>query len=126
MALVGSNTVPGWGAFVAWPLAGLGAGFALTSASVVLLEFTNDTDRGSDSAALQLSDSSMSALCTSFGGALVAAAAHGRISYGAGFATVYLVMASIGVLTIVRAPRLRCTGGAAAEAALVQPSLGAP
>jgi hypothetical protein len=35
-------------------------------------------------------------------------------------------MASIGVLTIVRAPRLRCTGGAAAEAALVQPSLGAP
>jgi MFS family permease len=126
MALVGSNAVPGWGAFIAWPIAGLGAGFALTSASVVLLEYTNDADRGSDSAALQLSDSSVSALCTSFAGAMVAAAAHGRISYGVGFACVYLVMAAIGLAAIAKAPRLRCTGPASTEVAMVQPSLGAP
>jgi MFS family permease len=126
MALVGSRAVPGWGAFVAWPIAGLGAGFALTSASVVLLEFTNDADRGSDSAALQLSDSSMSALCTALSGAFIAAAAHGRISYGVGFAIVYLAMAAFGVLAIARAPRLRCMGVAVGEVAMVHPSLGAP
>jgi MFS family permease len=109
MALVALQTVPGWGAFIAWPIAGLGAGFALTSSSVVLLEFTNDADRGSDSSSLQLADSSASALCTGFGGALVAAAAHGRISYGVGLCIVYLVMSAIGVAVIGRAPRLRAT-----------------
>jgi MFS family permease len=126
MALVGSRAVPGWGAFIAWPIAGLGAGFGLTSASVALLEFTNDADRGSDSAALQLSDSLMSALCTSLSGAFVAAAAHGRISYGVGFATVYLAMAAVGVVAIARAARLRGAAISVGEVAMVQPSLGAP
>jgi len=129
MAVVGGGWAPGWGAFIAWPIAGLGAGFALTSASVVLLECTNDADRGSDSAALQLSDSAMSALCTSFAGAMVASAAHGRISYGVGFASVYLGMAAIGVLAIAKAPKLRSPAGAAGRAtdpAAVCPSLGAP
>lgn len=107
MAVVAVRPVPGWTAFLCWPVAGFGAGFALTSASVVLLEHTTDADRGSDSAAFQLSDSAMSALFTGFSGALVASAAHGRISYGAGFATVYLTMAIVAVLTILRAPRLR-------------------
>ncbi len=107
MAVVAVRAVPGWTAFLCWPVAGFGAGFALTSASVVLLEHTTDADRGSDSAAFQLSDSAMSALFTGFSGALVASAAHGRISYGAGFATVYLTMAIVAVLTILRAPRLR-------------------
>jgi MFS family permease len=106
MALVATHTAAGWGAFLFWPLAGLGAGLALTTASVSLLEFTNDADRGSDSAALQLSDSSVSALCTAFSGALVAAAAHGRISYSTGMATVFLVPAVFGLLSIMRTGRL--------------------
>jgi MFS family permease len=126
MALVGSDTVAGWWSFLAWPIAGLGAGFALTSSSVVLLEFTNDADRGSDSSSLQLADSSMSALCTAFSGALVAAAANGRISYGVGFAIVYLALAGVALLAISRARQLRCPTSASSEVAMVQPSLGAP
>jgi MFS family permease len=133
MALVAAGVAPGWGAFIAWPIAGLGAGFALTSSSVVLLEYTNDADRGSDSSSLQLADSSASALCTAFSGALVAAAAHGRIGYGAGLSTVYLVMAAFGAVAIVRAPRLRAPDrvgagrpSAATSASAVGPSFGAP
>lgn len=128
MALVAARAIPGWAAVVAWPMAGLGAGFALTSASVTLLDFTTDADRGSDSAALQLADSSSSALCTAFSGALVAAAAHGRLSYSAGLATGFVVLSMLGLLTIARTPRLRCkpsaaTAGGAAE---VGPSVLAP
>jgi MFS family permease len=131
MALVALGTVPGWAAFIAWPIAGLGAGFALTSASVSLLEFTNDADRGSDSAALQLADSSASALSTAFGGALVATAAHGSVSYSTGLSTVFLVMGGLGVLTIGRVGRLRPAPrrGAAGPGQLatsVSPSLAAP
>ena len=112
MALVALRTVPGWLAFAVWPCAGFGAGFAITSASVAMLEYTNDADRGSDSAALQLADSSMSAMSSAFAGALVALAAHGRIGYGTGFAFVYLSMAALGVLAISRAPRLRASDSA--------------
>jgi MFS family permease len=107
MALVALRTVPGALAFALWPFAGFGAGFAITSASVVMLECTTDADRGSDSAALQLADSSISALSAAFAGALVALAVHGRIGYGSGFAVVYLSMAVVGVLALSRAPRLR-------------------
>ena len=110
MALVALRTVPGAVAFAVWPFAGFGAGFAITSASVVMLECTTDATRGSDSAALQLADSSVSAISAAFAGALVALAVHGRIGYGTGFAVVYLSMAAFGVLAIGRAPRLRAPG----------------
>jgi MFS family permease len=111
MALVALRTVPGAFAFAVWPFAGFGAGFAITSSSVVMLECTTDADRGSDSAALQLSDSSVSAISAAFAGALIALAVHGRISYGVGFAVVYLSMAGLGVLVISRASRLRAPAG---------------
>jgi len=127
MAFVATQTWPGWCAFVAWPIAGLGAGFALTSSSVVLLEFTNDEDRGRDSASLQLADSSTSALTTALSGALVAAAAHDRIGYGPALAIAYLLMAGFGALATVRVRQLRCsTNVHGAEVATVEPSLGAP
>jgi MFS family permease len=126
MALVAMNAVPGWASFIAWPTAGLGAGFALTSSSVVLLEFTNDADRGSDSSSLQLADSSASALCTAFGGALVAAAAHGQIGYSAGLSAVFLVLAFFGILAIAPTRRLRGPSLPAAHSASVTPSLTAP
>ncbi|MEO6502404.1 MAG: MFS transporter [Jatrophihabitantaceae bacterium] len=111
MALVALRIVPGAFAFAVWPFAGFGAGFAITSVSVVLLECTTDANRGSDSAALQLSDSSVSAISAAFAGALIALAVHDRISYGAGFAVVYLSMAVLGMLVISRAPRLRAPAG---------------
>ncbi|UQX89922.1 MFS transporter [Jatrophihabitans telluris] len=107
MTLVALRIAPGWGAFLAWPTAGLGAGFGLTSASVALLDFTTDAQRGSDSSSLQLADSSASALCTAFGGALVAAAAHGRISYGHGLGAIFVVMSVLGLSAIGRTTALR-------------------
>lgn len=114
MALVALRSVPGWAAFALWPFAGFGAGFSITSASVVLLDCTTDARRGADSAALQLADSSVSAISAAFAGALVALAVHGRIGYGSGFAVIYLSMAVIGVLAVSRASRLRVPDGSRA------------
>jgi MFS family permease len=111
MALVALRAVPGAVAFAVWPFAGFGAGFAITSVSVVMLECTTDARRGSDSAALQLADSSVSAISAAFAGALVALAVHGRIGYGTGFAVVFGSMATLAVLVLSRAFRL--TGAAA-------------
>jgi hypothetical protein len=49
----------------------------------------------------------MSALSAAFAGALVAAAAHGRIGFGAAVAVVFLTLAGVAVLVSARAPRLR-------------------
>ena len=107
MALVALLTVPGWVAFAVWPFAGLGAGFAITSVSVVMLEHTTDADRGSDSASLQLADSTVSAMTAAFAGALVASAVHGHISYGSGLAVVFCTMAAVALLAVGRSRRLR-------------------
>jgi MFS family permease len=106
MALVALRTVPGAVAFAVWPAAGLGAGFAITSVSVVMLECTTDSRRGADSASLQLADSSVSAISAAFAGAFVALAAHDRIDYGTGFAVVFLSMAALAALAVGRAARL--------------------
>ncbi|HTZ42945.1 MAG TPA: MFS transporter [Jatrophihabitans sp.] len=107
MALVAARLVPGWGAFVVWPVAGAGAGFALTTVSAALMEFTTDADRGSDSSSLQLADSSLSAVTAAYSGALVSLAAHGRLSYGTGLAVAFLTMAVLAGLAVTRAGQLR-------------------
>ncbi|HEX2904326.1 MAG TPA: MFS transporter, partial [Jatrophihabitans sp.] len=107
MALVALRTVPGWFAYLVWPVAGAGAGFALTAVSVAVLEYTTDVDRGSDSSSLQLADSSMSAVSAAFSGALVALSANGTMSYAHGLGTAFAVMALIALLAIIRAGRLR-------------------
>jgi MFS family permease len=107
MALVAAKLVPGWAAYLGWPVAGFGAGFALTSASVALLEYTTDAERGSDSASLQLADSSLSAVSAAFSGALVALAAQGRLSYGSSLSTAYVLLAVVALVALVRARQLR-------------------
>ena len=107
MALVASRTVPGWWAFVFWPVAGAGAGFGITTVSVALMEYTNDADRGSDASSLQLADSSGAAVTAAFSGALVSLAAQGRIGYGSGLAIVFVTMAVLAALATSRAGQLR-------------------
>ena len=128
MALVAVRTVPGWAAFVAWPMAGFGAGFALTSVSVALLEYTTDARRGSDSASLQLADSSVAAVSAAFSGALVALAAQGRIGYGTGLSVAFVTMAGVGLLALTRAGQLRPAGPSQARRRVggVAPSPPAP
>ncbi|MGI8666547.1 MAG: MFS transporter [Jatrophihabitans sp.] len=111
MALVAGRWLPGWAALAVWPVAGFGAGFALTSVSVALLEYTNDVDRGSDSASLQLADSSLSAVSAAYAGALVALAATGRLGYGSALPVAFLTMAAIALLALGGSARLRPADG---------------
>ena len=107
MAVIALPATPGWLAYPAWTLAGLGAGFAMSSLGVLLLRFTTDETRGSDSAALQLSDATSSALTTGLAGMVVAAATRGAISHTAAFVTQDLVMCAVAALGVVLAVRAR-------------------
>lgn len=93
-------------AYPAWSLAGLGAGLTMSTLSVLMLRYTNDADRGSDSAALQLADVTSSAITTGIGGALVAAAAAGSIGYTSAFLILDLAMAAVAFGGAVAAGRL--------------------
>jgi MFS family permease len=99
--------VPGWVAYPAWLLAGLGAGLTMSSVGDLMLNFTTDADRGADSAALQLSDATMSALTTGAGGVLVAAAARGSISFTVAVASLDVAMSVLALVGVVNAGRAR-------------------
>jgi MFS family permease len=114
MALTALPSAPGWLAFPAWFCAGTGAGLAMSSVSVLLLNYTTDADRGADSAALQLADATASALTTGVGGVLVAAAARGAISDTSAFVGLDLAMAAIAAGGVLVAGRARAGGRAAA------------
>jgi MFS family permease len=107
MALAAVPALPGWLAYPAWMVAGLGAGLTMSSVSVLMLKFTTDADRGADSAALQLSDATASALTTGIAGVLVAAAARGAIGSTAGFVTLDLSMCAVAVVGVLVSGRAR-------------------
>jgi MFS family permease len=114
MAAAATPSLPGWLAYPAWVLAGLGAGLTMSSVSVLLLKYTTDADRGADSAALQLSDATASALTTGLAGVLVAAAARGAIGDTTAFVTLDVAMGGValaGVIFAGRAARPRVVGG---------------
>ncbi len=107
LAAVAHPDVWPWLAIGAQALAGLGVGLGMTAVSVLLLRFTNDTDRGRDSSSMQLCDAVGAALATGFGGILVAMAAGGVLGYTSAFSVVDLVMAGVALLGAVAALRLR-------------------
>jgi MFS family permease len=98
---------PGWLIYPAWAAGGLGAGMAMTTANVLLLRYTNDADRGADSAALQLSDATSSALTTGVAGLLVAAAVRGALSYTTAFVSLGLAMAAVAFVGVLVAGQVR-------------------
>ncbi|MEP6598118.1 MAG: MFS transporter [Actinomycetota bacterium] len=104
-ALAAQPAVPGWLMYVAWGIAGIGAGLAMSSIGVLLLRYTNDADRGTDSASLQLSDAVSSALTAGLGGVLVAAAARGVLGYTTAFTVLDLAMAGIALVGVALAGR---------------------
>ena len=110
MSAAAVRDLPGWLAYPAWMLAGLGAGLAMSSVSVLMLKFTNDADRGADSAALQVSDTTAGAITTGLAGVLVAAATRGTISSTAGFVALDLAMCAIAVGGAAAASRARAGG----------------
>jgi MFS family permease len=107
MTFAAMPPAPGWLAYPAWLVAGLGAGLTMSSVSVLMLKYTNDADRGADSAALQLSDATSGALTTGVAGVLVAAAARNTISSTAGFVALDLAMCAVAIVGVVMAGRAR-------------------
>ena len=107
IAVTALPAAPSWLAYPGWGFAGLGAGLAMTTASVLLLRFTTDADRGRDSAALQLSDTTCSALTTGVAGVLVAAAARGALGYTTAFVVLDAVMLAVAVAGVAMSGRAR-------------------
>jgi sugar phosphate permease len=99
--------VPGWLMYLVWLFAGLGAGLSMSSLSVLLLKYTNDADRGADSAALQLADATSSALTTGVAGVLIAAAARGALTSTTAFVTMDLGMCAVALAGAALAGRAR-------------------
>jgi MFS family permease len=98
---------PPWLAFPAWLFAGLGAGLSMPTTSVLMLNNTTDANRGADSAALQICDTTMAALTTGFAGVLVAAAASGSIGYTSAFVTLAFVMMGVALVGVAVSGRAR-------------------
>jgi len=107
VALAAQPSAPGWLAYPAWGVAGLGAGLVMPSLGVLLLRYTTDARRGADSAALQLADATCTALTTGVGGVLVAAAARGLIGYTSAFTIVDLTMVAVAAIGATAAGRAR-------------------
>ncbi|HEY8300540.1 MAG TPA: MFS transporter [Jatrophihabitans sp.] len=98
IAITALPASPWWLAYPGWAFAGLGAGLAFTTSSVLMLRHTTDADRGRDSAALQLTDTTMSSFTAGAAGVLVAAAAVGSLGYTAAFLTIDAVMVVLAVV----------------------------
>lgn len=107
MALAAVPQAPGWFAYPAWFLAGIGAGLTMSSVGVLLLRYTTDATRGSDSAALQLGDATASAVTTGVAGVLVATAARGAIGMTAAFVTLDLLMGAVAITGLLTSGRAR-------------------
>jgi MFS family permease len=107
IAITALPSSPAWLAFPAWLFAGLGAGLSMPTTSVLMLNNTTDSNRGADSAALQICDTTMASLTTGFAGVLVAAAASGSIGYTSAFVTLALVMIGVALVGVAVSGRAR-------------------
>ncbi|RBY77419.1 MFS transporter [Blastococcus sp. TF02-09] len=84
----------GWPAYLSWFVAGVGMGLGMPSVGVLLLHLSPEAERGANSAALQISDVTASALCIGLSGVLVAGAAD------SGGALWPAVLAAVAVLSV--------------------------
>lgn len=107
IAVTSLPSAPVWLAYPAWGFSGLGAGLALTTASLLMMRHTNDADRGRDSAALQLTDTTFSSFTVGVGGVLVAAAAAGTIGYTSAFLDIAVLMVVIALAGVALSGRAR-------------------
>jgi MFS family permease len=109
-ALAAVPALGGWPAYPFWALAGLGMGLGMPSVGVLLLDQSPEHRRGADSAALQISDVTASALCVGLAGVLVAAAAGGLLPRP------MAVIAAVAVFTLVSIVGVVVAGRAASPA----------
>ncbi len=106
MSLLTFSAVPGWVAYIVWPVGGAGIGTVFPVLSVLLLEVSPPEERGKNSSALTIGDTMMTSLTIGLGGTLVAAAEHGSIGLGPAVRLLDWAMAVIAVVGIVAAGRV--------------------
>ena len=109
-ALAAVPALGGWPAYLSWAVAGLGMGLGMPSVGVLLLDQSSERDRGANSAALQISDVTMAALCIGLAGVLIAAATDGVLTVSAA------VLVTIAVLTALALVGVAVAGRTAAPA----------
>jgi MFS family permease len=103
--LVAVPGVGGWPVYLTWVVAGLGMGLGMPSVSVLLFEHSPEHRRGTDSAALQISDVTASALSIGAVGVLVGAATDGALPLAGAVAAAVALLALIAVAGALVAPR---------------------
>lgn len=104
LTLVAPSWGPHWLIFLLWFLAGMGMGISMASTSVRVLGLSADTQRGFNSAALQISDMLGQATLVGLGGVLVTALATTR-NPTSGVIALDLLLAAIAVLAATRVYR---------------------
>jgi MFS family permease len=104
-ALAAVPALGGWPASPFWALAGLGMGLGMPSVAVLLLDQSPEHRRGADSAALQISDVTASALCIGLAGVLIAAATADLVSLPVAIIASASVFTAVAVLGGVVAGR---------------------
>jgi MFS family permease len=113
-ALAAVPALGGWPAYLSWAVAGLGMGLGMPSVGVLLLDQSSERDRGANSAALQIADVTMAALCIGLAGVLIAAAADGVLSVPS---AVLVTVAGLTALALVGVAVARRTAAPAPGAA---------
>ncbi len=104
-ALVAVPFLHGWPTYLTWAVAGLGMGLGMPSLSVLLLDRSPEQRRGADSAAFQIADVTMSAICVGAVGVLVAAAAAGGLAFPTAVLLAVAVLTALAVVGAWTAPR---------------------
>jgi MFS family permease len=107
MAVVAQPWSPTWIIYPIWVAGGCGMGLGMSSVSVLLLQLSPPAERGVNSSALQLADSTGSALCIGLGGALVAAAARDVLPLGRAAGSLDLLMCVAALGGVLLAGRAR-------------------
>ncbi|HEU4913119.1 MAG TPA: MFS transporter [Actinomycetes bacterium] len=96
-------------AAVGWAVGGFGMGLAMSSTSVAVLALSPTHEQGFNSAALQISDALGTTGFVGIGGAVFAALHTPGGSDAGVFVLIYLLMASVALVGVLVAPRIRDT-----------------
>ena len=113
VAVILVGDFPVWLVAVGWMAAGMGMGMSMASTSVLVMQQSPTADQGANAAALQISDSTLSVLFIGLGGTVLAAGG-GEDAGSVTFLIIFVVMAAVGVVAALVAPRVRERTGAAA------------
>lgn len=107
MGALAFAATPGVLAYPVWLVGGSGMGLLMPSVAVLTLSLSPPAERGFNSSALQIADVGTAALCTGLGGALVAVAESGALSFTVAIVIVDAAMAALALLGVLSAGRTR-------------------